>query len=144
MHGEASDFYRSPDEYPWEGRNSFNSGIFVILKKLWTLNYRSPLLSSQFLPALMLKSSLTVYIFFGLYPFQSLHWLGNISLYPFWQQRSVFFNIHSSHPYKTLFGNIIKVFLDKIQRYNELKYRGTKGVLNHVRIYKENFIIIYM
>ena len=56
-------------------------------------------------------------------------------------KRSVLFNIHSSHPYKTLFGNIIKVFLDKIQRYNELKYRGTKGVLNHVRIYKENFII---
>jgi hypothetical protein len=22
------------DEYPWQGRNSFNSGIFVILKKL--------------------------------------------------------------------------------------------------------------
>ena len=43
-------------------RKSFNSGIFVILKKLWTLNYKSPLLSSQFLPALkwLLKSSLTV------------------------------------------------------------------------------------
>ena len=61
-------YVKPPDEYPWQGRNSFNSGIFVIFKKLWTLNYRSPLLSSQFLPALMLKSSLTVYIFFGLYP----------------------------------------------------------------------------
>ena len=63
-------YVKPPDEYPWQGRNSFNSGIFVIFKKLWTLNYRSPLLSSQFLPALkwLLKSSLTVYIFFGLYP----------------------------------------------------------------------------
>ena len=55
---------KSPDEYPWQGRNSFNSETFVIhvLQKLWTLNYRSPLLSSQFLPALkwLLKSSLTV------------------------------------------------------------------------------------
>ena len=56
-------YVKPPDEYPWQGRNSFNSGIFVILKKLWTLNYKWPLLSSQFLPALkwLLKSSLTMY-----------------------------------------------------------------------------------
>jgi hypothetical protein len=48
------------DEYPWQGRNSFNSGIFVILKKLWSLNW--PLLSSQIFPALkwLFKSRLTV------------------------------------------------------------------------------------
>jgi hypothetical protein len=27
-------YVKPPDEYPWQGRNSFNSGIFVILKKL--------------------------------------------------------------------------------------------------------------
>ena len=46
---------------------------------------------------------------------------------------SVMFNIHSSHPYKTLLG--IE------QKFSWTKYRGTKGVLNHVRIFKENVII---
>ena len=57
-------YVKPPDKYPWQGRNNFNSGIFVRLKKLLTLNYKSPLLSSQFLPALkwLLKSSLTVYL----------------------------------------------------------------------------------
>ena len=57
-----------------EINDSFNSGIFVILKKLWTLNYRSPLLSSQFLLALMwlLKSSLTVILS------RMSHWLSAI------------------------------------------------------------------
>ena len=61
MHVHVYIYVKPPDEYPWQGRNSFNSRIFVILKKLWTLNYRSPLLISQFLPALkwLLKSSLT-------------------------------------------------------------------------------------
>ena len=56
-------YVKPPDKYPWQGRNNFNSGIFVRLKKLLTLNYKSPLLSSQFLPALkwLLKSSLTMY-----------------------------------------------------------------------------------
>ena len=27
-------YVKPPDEYLWQGRNSFNSGIFVILKKL--------------------------------------------------------------------------------------------------------------
>jgi hypothetical protein len=27
-------YVKPPDEYPWQGRNSFNSGIFVILKKM--------------------------------------------------------------------------------------------------------------
>ena len=49
---EVLDDYESNISNDRKRQNSFNSGIFVILKKLGTLNYRSPLLSSQFLPAL--------------------------------------------------------------------------------------------
>jgi hypothetical protein len=27
-------YVKPPDEYHWQGRNSYNSGIFVILKKM--------------------------------------------------------------------------------------------------------------
>jgi hypothetical protein len=30
-------YIKPPDEYPWQGLNSFNSGIFVILKKIVNL-----------------------------------------------------------------------------------------------------------
>ena len=89
-------YVKPPDEYLWQGRNSFNSGIFVILKKLWTLNYRSPLFSSQFLPALksLFKSSLTVLMWplntirplsqflriITMWPLNTLHWPSSQSL----------------------------------------------------------------
>ena len=89
-------YVKPPDEYLWQGRNSFNSGIFVILKKLWTLNYRSPLFSSQFLPSLkwLFKSSLTVLMWplntiwplsqflriITMWPLNTLHWPSSQSL----------------------------------------------------------------
>ena len=61
---EVLDNYESNVSNDRKRRNSFNSGIYFKNCEPW-LNYRSPLLSSQFLPALkwLLKSNLTVYQF---------------------------------------------------------------------------------
>ena len=50
-------YVKPPDEYPWQGQNSFNSGVIwyfephgkLTQKIVNLLNYRSPLFSSQFL-----------------------------------------------------------------------------------------------
>ena len=57
-------YVKPPDEYPWQGRNSFNSGIFVILKKIVNLELqvtfiKQPVFAGPNLKWL-LKSSLIV------------------------------------------------------------------------------------